>query len=218
LILTPYDILRLKKRLGLSSGAFLDEYTDLKLGETNGFPAVFLKMETNERRTCPFVTPQGCRVYEDRPGACRIYPVGRGASRSESQGPAREIFFVVREPHCLGFQEATDWTVEGWSSDQGLERYNYFNDLWMEIITHKGSLGAAEVIPKKMQMFTMASFNLDQFRDFLLGSRFLTLFELPEETAARIKTEDEPLLGLAFQWLKFALFGEKTLTMRRSHE
>ena len=218
LILTPYDILRLKKRLGLSSGAFLDEYTDLKLGETNGFPAVFLKMGANERRTCPFVTSQGCQVYEDRPGACRIYPVGRGASKNEGQGPAREIFFVVRETHCLGFQEATDWTVEGWSKDQGLERYNYFNDLWMEIITHRGSLGAGEVIPKKMQMFAMASYNLDQFRDFVLGSRFLTLFELPEETVERIKTEDEELLGLDCQWLKFALFGEKTLIMRKSNE
>ena len=56
-----------------------------------------------------------------------------------------------------------------------------FNDLWMEIITHRGSLGAGEVIPKKMQMFTMASYNLDQFRGFVLGSRFLTLFELPKK-------------------------------------
>ena len=144
--------------------------------------------------------------------------MGRGASKNESQGPAREIFFVVRETHCLGFQEATDWTVEGWSKDQGLERYNYFNDRWMEIITHRGSLGAGEVIPKKMQMFAMASYNLDQFRDFVLGSRFLTLFELPEETVERIKTEDEELLGLACQWLKFALFGEKTLIMRKSNE
>jgi hypothetical protein len=218
LVLTPYDILRLKNRLGLTSGAFLDDYTELQLGEHNGFPAVSLKMEVNERRTCPFITPQGCRVYEDRPGACRIYPVGRGASKNQSQGPTREIFFVVREPHCQGFQENTDWTVEGWSSDQGLERYNHFNDLWMEIITHRGSLGAGEVIPRKMQMFTMASYNLDQFRDFVLGSRFLTLFELPEETVDRIKSEDEELLGLACQWVKFALFSEKTMTMRKKND
>jgi uncharacterized protein len=79
-------------------------------------------------------------------------------------------------------------------------------------------LGTGEAIPKKMQMFTMASYNLDQFRSFVLGSSFLTLFELPEETVARIKTEDEGLLELACQWLKFALFSEKTLTMRKSNE
>ena len=149
LVLTPYDILRLKNRLGLASGAFLDDYTELQLGEHNGFPAVFLRMGTDERRTCPFVTPQGCRVYEDRPGACRIYPVGRGASKNESQGPTREIFFVVREPHCQGFQEPTEWTVGDWSKDQGLEHYNYFNDLWMEIITHRGSLGTGRGYPEE---------------------------------------------------------------------
>ena len=67
-------------------------------------------------------------------------------------------------------------------------------------------------------MFTMASYNLDQFRDFVLGSRFLTLFDLPEETVERIKIEDEELLVLACQWLKFALFGQKTLSLRKSHE
>jgi Fe-S-cluster containining protein len=218
LVLTPYDILRLKNRLGLTSGAFLEDYAELQLGEHNGFPAASLKMEANERRTCPFVTPQGCRVYEDRPGACRIYPVGRGASKNQSQGPTREIFFVVREPHCQGFQEPTDWTVGDWSKDQGLEFYNYFNDLWMEIITHQGSLGAGEVIPKKMQMFAMASYNLDPFRDFVLGSKFLTLFELSEETVKKIKTDDEELLKLACQWLRFALFGEKTMTLRKSND
>jgi len=218
LVLTPYDILRLKNRLGLTSGAFLDDYTEMQLGEHNGFPAVFLKMEADERRACPFVTPQGCRVYEDRPGACRIYPVGRGASKNQSQGPTREIFFVVREPHCQGFQEPPDWTVGDWSKDQGLELYNYFNDLWMEIITHRGSLGAGEGIPKKMQMFAMASYNLDQFRGFVLGSKFLTLFELPEEMIKKIKTDDAELFTLACQWLKFALFGEKTMTMRKSND
>jgi len=88
----------------------------------------------------------------------------------------------------------------------------------MEIITHRGSLGAGEVIPKKMQMFAMASYNLDPFRDFVLASKFLTLFELAEETVKKIKTDDEELLKLACQWLKFALFGEKTMTLRKSND
>jgi hypothetical protein len=67
-------------------------------------------------------------------------------------------------------------------------------------------------------MFVMASYNLDQFRGFVLGSRFLALFELPEETVGKIKIDDEELLGLACQWLNFALFGKKTLAMRKIHE
>ena len=117
-------------------------------------------------------------------------------------------------PIARAFRNRTDWTVEDWSKDQGLSRYNYFNDLWMEIITHRGSLGAGEVIPKKMQMFTMASYNLDQFRQFVFKSTFLKRFAVPEETVRKLESDDEELLKLGFQWLKFVLFGEKGISLR----
>jgi uncharacterized protein len=215
LALTPYDILRLKNRLGLSSDEFLDQYTTIKPGEHNGFPAALLKMEEDVRRTCPFVTPSGCRLYEDRPGACRIYPIGRASSRTQGQGRAREFHFVVKEEHCLGFNEPKPWTIELWSLDQGLRPYSFFNDEWTEIITHKGSLGSGETVSRKMQMFFMACYNLDKFRRFVFGSTFLHRFNIPEETINRIKTDDEELLKMSFQWLKFSLFGESGIPLRQ---
>jgi len=215
LVLTPFDILRLKNRLGLTSGNFLDRYTEVKNGEHNAFPAVLLKMQENERRTCPFVTPSGCLIYEDRPGACRIYPIGRGSSRTQGQNQSREFHFLVKEDHCRGFKEPKQWSIEEWTLDQGLQPYTFFNDLWTEIITHKGSLGPVENIPKKIQMFFMACYNLDQFRRFVFESTFLGRFILPEETVRRIKTDDGELLKLALQWLKFSLFGEKVFPLRQ---
>jgi uncharacterized protein len=215
LALTPYDILRLKNRLGLASTDFLDQYTTIKPGEHNGFPAVLLKMEENERRTCPFVTPLGCRIYEDRPGACRIYPIGRASSRTQGQDKAREFHFVVKEEHCLGFNQTKLWTIELWSQDQGLRPYSFFNDKWTEIITHKGSLGSAETVSQKIQMFFMACYNLDQFRRFVFESTFLRRFNIPEERINSMKTDDEELLKLALQWLKFSLFGEKGIPLKQ---
>jgi hypothetical protein len=214
LVLTPYDIIRLKRRLGMASMDFLDRYTRIVPGEHNNFPGVFLQMNPDEQRTCPFVAPEGCRVYTDRPGACRIYPIGRGSSKTRGQTQTRELYFYVREDHCLGFQESRSWTVESWSRDQGLEPYNYFNDLWMEIITHKGSLGQEEVLEKKMQMFFMASYNLDQFRQFVLKTRFLDRFEVPEPVTRQLRDNDEALLRLAFQWLRFALWGDPVLKVK----
>jgi uncharacterized protein len=214
LVLTPYDIIRIKKRLGLSSDELLDQYTTIKPGEHNGFPAVLLKMQENDRRTCPFVTPSGCRIYEDRPGACRIYPIGRGSSRTQGHDKIREFHFLVKEDHCRGFNEPNQWTIDEWSQDQGLKSYASFNDRWMEVITHKGSLGSAEITSKKLQMFFMASYNLDRFRRFVLESTFLKRFDIPEETINRVKTDDEELLKLALQWLTFSLFGEKSLPLR----
>ncbi|MEW6185725.1 MAG: YkgJ family cysteine cluster protein [Thermodesulfobacteriota bacterium] len=214
LVLTPYDILRLKNRLGLTSSQFLDQYTVGKPGELNGYPAVLLKMEDNERRTCPFVSPSGCRIYEDRPGACRIYPIGRATSQTQGQQTKREFFFVVREEHCRGFWEPKTWTIAEWSGDQGLQAYNRFNDAWMEIITRKASREAEDPHSKKMQMFFMAAYNLDRFRKFVLESTFLDRFNIPEERGRKIRSDDDELLLLAFQWLGFSLYGDKVLTVK----
>ena len=209
LALTPYDIVRLRKRLGLNSGDFLDQYTEDHTESGRRFPGVKLKMTDGPGRPCPFVTRQGCGVYEDRPGACRTYPLGRGSASG-----GREIFFVVREDHCRGFEENREWVVAEWLADQGLEPYNRFNDLWMEIITAPRSMGPADSHPAKLQMFSMVSYNLDRFKEFVFGSRFLAAFNLPETRVAELKASEEALLTLGFQWLRFALFGEKTLPLR----
>jgi Fe-S-cluster containining protein len=215
LVLTPYDLLRMRKPLGLLSSDLLDQYTIIKPQELNGFPGLFLKMNEDERHICPFVTPKGCRIYHDRPGACRIYPVGRASSKLKGQEEAREFHFLIREAHCRGFEEPKEWTIREWSDDQGLERYNAFNDLWTEIIQHKGSLGPEETIPQKLHMFFMACYNLDQFRAFVFKSTFLQRFDLSDESVEQIKSDDEALLLLAFQWLKLVLFGENAIALKQ---
>lgn len=215
LVLTPYDLLRLKKSLNLSSADFLDQYTVIKPNVHNGFPAVLLKMMEDERRRCPFVTPTGCRIYEDRPGACRIYPIGRGVSKTQGQEGTREIHFVVKEAHCQGFGEPKEWTVGDWSQDQGLTPYSFYNDLWTEIITHKGSLISEEGLSQKLQMFFMVSYNLDQFRQFVFKSTFLKRFDFPEETLRKMGSDDEELLKQGLKWLKFVLFGERVISLRK---
>lgn len=136
LLLTPYDILRLKNHLGLDAGTFLNQYTQTELDTRRNLPMIYLQMQEDPRRTCPFVTPKGCRVYEDRPAACRIYPVARASRMHRRHGTVQEDFFVLHEPHCLGFEESRTWSIQEWTQDQGLEKYNEFNNLWMEIITH----------------------------------------------------------------------------------
>ncbi len=72
--LTPYDLLRLKNRLKVSSSQFLKQYTTCRSGPETGLPVVSLKPQTAPELRCPFVTPDGCHVYADRPSSCRTYP------------------------------------------------------------------------------------------------------------------------------------------------
>jgi len=211
LVLTPYDILRLKNRLGLSSDEFLDRYAEMNLKRHPRFPMMTLKMTSDQRKTCPFLTSAGCDVYEDRPGACRIYPLGRAALKVDQQKDAREKYFLVHETHCLGFREDREWSVGEWMAHEGVVEYNAMNDHWLEITSSSRSLGKKEEIPRKIQMFSMASYNLDKFRAFIFNSRFFDLFEVPTDLKEKLRSDDVALMTFAFDWLKFSLFGENTI-------
>ena len=122
------------------------------------------------------------------------------------------MFFLVKEDHCRGFEQDREWDVDGWQADQGLEPYSASNDQWMEIITSRVSLGPPEHVIKKTQMFFMVSYNLDRFRDFVFQSGLTSRFELDPEQLRRMAADDSALLDFGYQWLRFALFGQPSLT------
>jgi Fe-S-cluster containining protein len=210
LILTPYDILRMKNRLGLSSQDFLELYTDTFIEAHSPFPMVRVKMNKGEEETCPFLTKQGCAIYEDRPGACRLYPLGRASATAEGKRSAIEKFFVVEESHCQGFYENKSWTLDQWLKHEGVKEYNAMNDQWLKLLSSSRSLGIRKVT-RKIQMFFMASYNLDMFRKFLFESRFFDLFHLAPGLKEKLARDDMPLMIFAIDWLRFSLFGEKTI-------
>jgi Fe-S-cluster containining protein len=115
-ILTPYDILRMKQSLKMTSEEFLQKYTLPKTLEHLGLPVITLKMADDEDKSCPFLKPDGCTIYADRPATCRYYPVGLAAMKEENIQNKEEFYFFIHEDHCLGFQEDQEWTVHLWGS------------------------------------------------------------------------------------------------------
>lgn len=214
LVLTPYDVLRLRKRLDLAPDQLLDEYTILRRRTPHGFPEVMLRMDPDSGKRCPFVTEAGCSVYEDRPGACRIYPIGRASTKHPILGTHEEFYFTVKEDHCRGFEQQREWTVREWIVDQGVEEYNRLNDLLMELYVLRSRRQRAELTPQHVQMFMMALYNGERFREFVLKSGFLRRFDVAPDLVERLASDDVELLEFAFRWLRFALFQEPTLTIR----
>jgi len=217
LMLTPYDVLRLKRNLGLDSSDFLDRYALRVTDPDWQIPVLKLRMEEAPPHPCPFVVSAGCRVYADRPGACRAYPLGRAARRARGPGACavtEEKHFLVKEPHCHGFEESTEWTADGWMENQGLEVYNRKNDRWMAFLTRYRPGADGQLTAKQWQMFFMACYSLDRFREFVFGTRFLSLFDISEERQAALRGQDEALLDFAMEWLAFSLFRDPVLTLR----
>lgn len=211
IFLTPYDVLRLKNALGISSQDFLDKYTLLPAAEGQKLPVVVLRMQDDEKKSCFFVAEEGCTVYNDRPWACRMYPLGLASPGEGNSQLDNEFFFLLKEGSCKGFEEDKEQTIEEWIEDQGIEDYNKFGELYKDIYTHPYFEREPQLIPQKIDMFFLASYNLDRFRSFIFNSSFLKKFDIDDDTVARIKDSDEELLMFGFRWIRFALFGEKTI-------
>lgn len=214
IILTPYDIIRLKNRLSLSSEEFLAIYTEPQLLEKTDLPVVTLKLMDDELKSCPFVRDDGCLVYSDRPTACRYYPVGVAALTYKEGSDANDFYFFVNEPHCLGFEEDKIWTIGEWRIDQGVDIHDEFNAGWTDLIVKKRSFPQnIKLTEKSKEMFFTASYNSEKFRRFIFESSFLTLYNIDEKTLEKIKKDDVALIGLGFKWLNSVLFKDETFKM-----
>jgi len=212
--ITPYDVLRVKNRLKISSDEFLGKYVLYQMEDGSEFPVVTLKMMENTEQTCPFITPEGCVIYEDRPTACRTYPLGRAASKNKLTGEKEEFFFVIRKPNCLGFQENKEWTIKQWQNDQGLPVYYEMNDLLMEVVFNKNRRPQAKLGDRQMQMFFVACYNLDIFLSFIFESKFLDIFDIGQEVLEKVTTDEVALMKFGVDWLRFSLYGEDTIKLK----
>ena len=214
--LTPYDILRLKNGLGLTSFEFLEQYTTQHTGPETGLPIVALKPDTASGLACPFVRPSGCSVYAHRPSSCRIYPLARAITRSRETGQIKEHFALLKEPHCLGHEQDKTQTVHEWVSDQELVVYNQFNDMLMDIIALKNLKGTEPLDMKSQLAFHMALYDLDRFRIQVFENGLLDRNGLDDtglDSAApdddlleQAQNDDIALLRIGHGWVRAVLF------------
>jgi len=180
LVLTPYDVLQLRTRLNLSSEAFLKTRTTVDVDQNYAIPLVKLRMNDDEMRHCPFVSPEGCVVYEHRPSACRLYPLGRAASQIHQGHKTAEYYFIVKESHCLGLNKEREWTVQEWIADQGLEKYNAINDIFIDMTASHRVKMIKKLSEQKLQMYYMAG-ALYLKRHFWIGLTSPKMFSIVSE-------------------------------------
>jgi len=214
IVLTPVDVLRLSRRLGLTTTEFLARHALVPLTRDLQLPIVMLRMDEDEGRRCPFVSEAGCTVYEDRPWSCRMYPVAMALPPARAGFEPRPLYFLIEDGFCEGHGAGRAWSVDEWRRDQDIERGEELEQGFREIVSHPWFIGGRQLDPKRCEIFFTACYDLDRFRAFVFESTFLERFELPKETVEGMREDDEALLGFAFRWLRFALFGEPVLTVR----
>ena len=108
ILVNPYEVLRLARRLGLSTTESISSQTEA--GGT--------VLRSAEDGNCVFLNDRGCSVHPDRPLACRIYPLARwvSAEGEESFGG------LAPHPQTEGVY-GNAGTVQDYLDQQGAEPY-----------------------------------------------------------------------------------------------
>ena len=83
--LNPYDLIRLGEVLHISTGELIEQHTE---------DGIWLKVRSDVAgEPCVFLGEEGCTVHAGRPGACRVYPLGRSSTLEGDE------HFALVQPH-----------------------------------------------------------------------------------------------------------------------
>jgi Fe-S-cluster containining protein len=216
LFLYPYDVLRLSRCLEIGTDTFIDAHVDVVLRKDYFFPEVLLKMAENDERTCPFLTGSGCRVYPDRPDACRTFPLEQGAVFNASSGQPSVIHFFRPPDFCLGRHEAAQWTAASYEQDQEAQAYHDMTLRWASIrrLFDNDPWGGEGPQGRRAKMAFMATYNLDRFREFIFGSSFLKRYRVKPALQKKLRVNDNALLRFGFDWVLHFVWGRPSKKFR----
>ncbi|MBT5231787.1 MAG: YkgJ family cysteine cluster protein [Methylococcales bacterium] len=210
--LAPYDIIQLKQHLKIDSRQFLATYTVPYEMDGHAMPGVKLKT-VGDTTQCPFVTPEGCGVYEARPTACRYYALGLMSMRETDKFTDDDYYFTVSEDHCKGHEEDKEQTVDEYRESQGIPEMDDLNREWRQLILKKRSSGPTIGKPstRSNQLFFMSMYNVDALRNFVTSEGFTSVYDLDDEFYESIKEDDVAMLKFGYKLMKQVLFGEMTI-------
>lgn len=132
----PYEILRLARRLGMTTTEFIAQHT-----EAGG---TVLRTRDENNRACIFLNQQGCSVHPDRPLACRLYPLARWVDPD-----GRESFgHLTPHPKTEGIY-GTSATVADYLDEQGVAPFIEMGDrygvVYQRMVEVLGSLDPEEL-------------------------------------------------------------------------
>lgn len=136
ILLSVYDVFKLRQHLGVTGREFAEKYGQTILGAQSDIPLMILRnilIEKGEDRSqCVFLKGNQCSVYKSRPQVCRMYPVGRATDPKSNS-----YFFLTNTDGCCQAGCGKKHTIEKWLKNSKVEPYiewnDKFNKLYMQI-------------------------------------------------------------------------------------
>ena len=171
---------------------------------------MMLRMNEDDGKRCPFVGPDGCTVYDDRPWACRMYPVGMALPPARAGVEPEPVSFLFEDDFCLGREEARLWTVAAWRSDQRVDEQESSRRASGRSSPTPGSSADGSSTRSGWRCSSSPATTSTPSAALVFESSFLDRFAV--RAGARGAAEEattSSFSGSRFRWLRFALFGSR---------
>ncbi len=122
-----------------------------------------------------------------------------------SNGTINSFHVLLKEPHCQGFLGEQQQTPLKYSANQKLDEYNHFNDRVAEILQHEQVKKGIDLTSKQLNLFTLALYDIDTFRQRLEDGDLPDTPLLTNEEKEMLQ-DDDKLLLFAINWTCNHLF------------
>ena len=115
------DLVRIARKLHLSTLDVIRKYCYFNIGEKSGLPVLTLK--TDWMRRCIFLQNARCMVHDAKPEVCAMFPLGRmvRVHPSRENGEASYAYFTQPGGGCPGENTDVTCTLREWKEKFHLE-------------------------------------------------------------------------------------------------
>lgn len=131
IMVSPYDIFKIAKYLGMTTEAFCQKHTLFHMGPHSGWPIITIKFkEKSENDTvCTFLKHKEgkflCEIHEAKPYICIAYPLGRMVKWNKGEEVANEIDYILQDVVCNA-DKKTEQKVSDWLRPEREESDKFF--------------------------------------------------------------------------------------------
>ncbi len=136
ILLTPKDIYKMSKELGIKTKELFGKYCETYIGEDSRMPIVRLKPRGSIKR-CPLLKDRKCSVHKAKPTVCAMFPIGRCLKLEGDSNPLEHVTvgqtqYIFTEPGCG--DNAETHTVREWLGKFGIPLEDEFFLQWHKTI------------------------------------------------------------------------------------
>lgn len=160
IVLDPYDIYQLQKVTKQNFAQLMQEFIELHVLDGLILPSIKMQDDTD---ACGFLDENGrCSIHADRPGLCRLFPLGRNYDE-------KGLRYFLLEDACR-IQNRTKIKIKKWLEVNALPQYEKFLIEWHDfrkqmqekMIDSQSDAYVRNVNVKMLEIFYQKPYDMDE--------------------------------------------------------